>query len=154
MCCADDECPNEPETVNEHEDEDGCPDTPPIVVVQCSEIELGETVYFDLDSDVIQARSHSLLDNLVTVLQEHPEILKMRIEGHTDSWGTRPHNLDLSDRRANSVMRYLVEHGVDAGRLEAQGFGEARPIADNATEEGRSTNRRVEIHILEQEGCD
>ena len=69
----------------------------------------------------------------------------MRVEGHTDSRASDAHNLDLSRRRAASVMRYLTEQGVDATRLDSEGFGESRPIADNETEEGRALNRRVEF---------
>ncbi len=73
----------------------------------------------------------------------------MRIEGHTDSQGDDAFNLDLSQRRANSVRRYLVEQGITAERLEAVGYGETKPVDTNKTAAGRENNRRVEFTILE-----
>ncbi len=69
------------------------------------------------------------------------------VDGHTDDRGGDKPNKSLSERRALSVVRWLVEHGVDARRLEARGFGQRRPIGDNKTEEGRAKNRRVEFLI-------
>jgi len=69
------------------------------------------------------------------------------VQGHTDNTGTREHNLELSQKRAGSVVAYLVEKGVEAGRLEAKGYGPDVPIADNATPEGQEQNRRVEFKI-------
>jgi outer membrane protein OmpA-like peptidoglycan-associated protein len=69
------------------------------------------------------------------------------VEGHTDSQGTDAHNLDLSQRRAESVRAALLARGYDASRVQAVGIGEARPVADNNTAEGRANNRRVEIII-------
>ena len=71
------------------------------------------------------------------------------IEGHTDWIGTDAYNQGLSERRANSVMDYLVDHGVAASRLSTTGFGESRPIASNQNREGRALNRRVELHVQE-----
>ncbi len=150
----DDECPMEPETYNEYLDEDGCPDEVPIVLVQCVAVELGERVYFDTDSDVIQSRSFALLGALTSTLVENPDLTLIRVDGHTDSNGTDAHNLDLSRRRAASVVTYLIENGVAASRLTSEGFGESTPIDTNETEAGRQNNRRVELQILEQEGCD
>jgi hypothetical protein len=76
-------------------------------------------------------------------------ITKLAVEGHTDDRGEVAHNVDLSDRRAASVLRWLVEHGIDTVRLTAKGYGPQRPIADNGTLYGRAKNRRVEFHILE-----
>jgi OOP family OmpA-OmpF porin len=79
------------------------------------------------------------------MLAEHPE-LRLSIEGHTDADGDDDFNRELSERRADSVRRYLVErYGVDGGRLEAVGHGEARPVADNDTPVGKQQNRRVEL---------
>ena len=74
----------------------------------------------------------------------------IRVEGHTDNVGDDGFNLTLSRNRAAEVMAYLVDQGVDAGRLTSEGFGDTQPIADNETEEGRATNRRVEFRIIEQ----
>ncbi|MEM0899706.1 MAG: OmpA family protein, partial [Pseudomonadota bacterium] len=72
-----------------------------------------------------------------------------RVEGHTDSRGSRSLNQGLSDSRANAVRDYLVNAGVSADRLQAQGFGEANPIASNQTPEGRAQNRRIELTVVE-----
>lgn len=76
------------------------------------------------------------------------EITKVLIEGHTDSVGGAEYNQGLSNRRAASVRKWLVQHSVDGARLESQGFSFDRPIGDNATPEGRQSNRRVEFKVL------
>ena len=82
--------------------------------------------------------------------KEHPNIKKIRIEGHTDSDGKAKYNKNLSQGRANSVMKFLAGSGIDLGRMEAVGFGEDKPIADNKTDEGKERNRRVEFNIIDQ----
>ncbi len=102
---------------------------------------------------MIQRRSFALLDNVAAVLNAHPEITQIRVEGHTDSRGRREHNMDLSQRRAQAVVTYLVDRGdVAAERLTAQGFGPDRPQVENATTpEQHAENRRVEFNIPESE---
>ncbi len=90
------------------------------------------------------------LDTIAALLVEHPK-LTARIEGHTDSKGREETNLDLSRQRAEAVKQALVDRGVPAERMAAEGIGAARPIADNATSAGRRENRRVEIYVLEDE---
>lgn len=156
----DDECPNDPEIYNDFEDEDGCPDSRPedkkkvVVVVKREKIEIKEKVFFAYDSDRILPQSYGLLDDVAAVIEKHPEIPKILVEGHTDADGSDSYNLDLSDRRAKSVMRYLIGAGVDAARLEAKGYGEGVPIASNETEEGKAKNRRVEFTIVDPEAAD
>jgi outer membrane protein OmpA-like peptidoglycan-associated protein len=155
----DDECPNDPEVYNDFEDEDGCPDAVEgekkvLVVVKREKVEIRDKVYFAFDSDRILPKSYELLDNVARVISEHTEIPKILVEGHTSSEGSDKYNLDLSDRRARSVMRYLVAAGVESERLDSRGFGESQPIADNDTEDGRSQNRRVEFRIVEPDGGD
>ena len=148
----DDKCPNEPEIINGVEDDDGCPDEGKVVVeLKEEKIEIYEKIYFELDKAVIRPISFSILDQVVRVIVRNPHIKKIRIEGHTDSQGTDAYNLDLSNRRAAAVMKYLTTAGVDASRLESVGYGESRPIETNDTKEGRATNRRVEFTILEQD---
>lgn len=150
-----DDCPNDPEVKNGFEDEDGCPDEDgkkKLVVVKRERIEINDKIFFAYDSDRILPRSYDLLDNVAAVINDHTEIPAIFIEGHTDSDGRDEYNLDLSDRRAKSVMAYLVDKGVAQARLKAQGFGETRPIADNGTEDGKAQNRRVEFRIVELEG--
>jgi outer membrane protein OmpA-like peptidoglycan-associated protein len=82
------------------------------------------------------------------VLGAHPEITRVRVEGHTDDQGDDAYNKRLSQRRAEAVVAYLARKGVARDRLEPMGFGEERPKAPNASKEGRATNRRVELVIV------
>ncbi len=152
-----DECPNDPEVKNGFEDEDGCPDEAnkkKKVIVRRDRIEITDKVYFAYDSDRILPKSYELLDNVAKVVNEHTEIPMIFIEGHTDADGNDNYNLQLSDRRAKSVLRYLSETGqVDAARLKSKGFGESQPIADNTSEDGKQTNRRVEFRIVNKDGA-
>lgn len=102
-------------------------------------------IYFDVNSDQIKGESYKTLADILQMMGDDPS-LKLVIGGHTDSDGADAANLDLSQRRAESVKRYLVEEGkVDAARLEAKGFGETQPIDANTTPEGKANNRRVEL---------
>ena len=171
---ADDACPNEAGIKQNKgcpdKDRDGdtvvdrldnCPDEPgppenggckkqQLVVITDAKLEIKDKIYFDTDKDTIQPKSFPLLDNVAAVMNAHPEIKKIRVEGHTDNVGNAPHNKDLSNRRAGSVMKYLVDKGhVDAARLTAEGFGMDRPIATNDTVDGKALNRRVEFVIVD-----
>ena len=116
-------------------------------------IEILQTIYFRTNRDVIESRSFSLLDNVARLLVEHPEMQHVRVEGHTDTRGRLANNMRLSQQRAESVMRYLVEHGVDASRLEAQGYGPTRLIVENArNREEHARNRRVVFTIVGANG--
>lgn len=88
------------------------------------------------------------LDSIARLLRDYPK-LRARIEGHTDSGGREETNLELSQKRADAVKQALVDRGVEAERLVAEGIGEARPIADNASFAGRGKNRRVEIYVID-----
>lgn len=145
-----DRCINVREVFNGIDDEDGCPDEGR-VVVERDNIRILEKIYFDSGKDTIQDRSSELISEIASTLNNHPEILKLRVEGHTDSVGSDIRNLNLSQARAEAVVRALVVAGVDANRLDAAGFGEMRPIASNDSEEGRQENRRVEFIIVERE---
>ena len=138
-------CPDKPANTA-----DGCPKKYQLVVVTKDKIELKQTVYFETNKSTIKAVSYPLLNEVALVLKDRPEI-RVRIEGHTDSRGRNRFNLKLSDRRAKSVRAYLVGQGVTKDRMDAQGFGEKVPIADNRTKAGRAQNRRVEFMILNQE---
>ena len=115
-------------------------------------IDVSETIQFEFSSSRIAAESHEVLDELAAAITKHPEIKKLRVEGHTDNSGDAPHNLRLSKKRAAAVVKYLVGKGVDAGRLVAAGFGQTKPIAKNDTEDGRAQNRRVAFTILDRGG--
>ncbi len=106
-------------------------------------------VYFDFDSDVIRPESFPELDRISEMMLDNP-VLTMKIDGHTCSMGSDAYNLNLSSKRARSIVMYLIKTGVDGDRLESEGFGESRPIAPNDTEEGREINRRVEFKISKE----
>jgi len=91
--------------------------------------------------------SEPVLSAVMEVLQAHKEVIKLEVRGHTDSRGGAAANLDLSNRRAASVMKWLITHGIAPERLGSKGFGQTRPIDTNDTEEGRKNNRRVEFRI-------
>ncbi|NLI47054.1 MAG: OmpA family protein [Acidobacteria bacterium] len=101
-------------------------------------------ILFDVDSTTIRPESKPVLDEVIRILKVEPD-WRLTIEGHTDSAGNDAHNLKLSQGRAEAVMAYLVGQGIAAGRLKATGFGESKPVAENATELGRARNRRVEF---------
>ncbi|MFH1437178.1 MAG: OmpA family protein [Pseudomonadota bacterium] len=146
-----DECPNEPEDMDGVEDEDGCPDED-LAKIDEGQIKIMQKIYFEYNSSkIIGDMSFEVLEAVVKILKDRPDIT-IRVEGHTDNKGAKEYNKKLSARRANSVKKYLVEQGIDAGRLKTQGLGTAKPVADNSTEEGRAENRRVEFHITGQEG--
>jgi outer membrane protein OmpA-like peptidoglycan-associated protein len=144
-----DKCPSLPEVVNGVDDEDGCPDKAKgPVKIQRGKV-TAPPVYFATGKDRILKRSFSVLELVAKTLNDNKWVKKVRIEGHTDSRGRAKRNMRLSKRRAQSVMRFLIEKGVDASRLEAQGFGEDKPIASNRTRKGRAKNRRVEFVIVD-----
>ncbi len=122
------------------------------VVVRDNKIVIQEKVQFEFDSAKIKTVSHSLLDEVASVIKQSPQIKKIEIEGHASAEGSDSHNLTLSDRRAKAVMKYLTgTGGVSKGMLSAKGYGEARPIASNDTDDGKEKNRRVEFTITDQE---
>ncbi len=139
---------------------DNCPDEPglpefqgckakQLAAITNGRIDIIDQVYFKLNKDIIEQRSYELLENVAKVLSAHPEITKVVVEGHTDNQGKPAKNLDLSKRRAASVKKYLIGKGVPAARLDAQGYGQERPIASNDDEVGRAKNRRVVFTILD-----
>jgi len=101
-------------------------------------------VLFDIDSAILKEGARDALDEAALVFLEYPKTAII-VQGHTDSTGTETHNQDLSERRAESVVGYLVGRGVDATRITSVGYGEGHPIASNDTESGRSENRRVDL---------
>lgn len=107
-------------------------------------------VYFDFDKDVIRPESFPELDKLSEMLLDNPN-LHMTIDGHTCDIGTDAYNLDLSQRRAGSIVNYFLSKGVLATHLEHHGYGESRPKAPNTSEENRKLNRRVEFQLKEME---
>jgi OOP family OmpA-OmpF porin len=123
---------------------DQCPGTPKGAKVDSRGCWVLRNLHFDLDKSEIKPESYPVLDEAVKVLKENPG-LRVEIEGHTDSQGSAAYNQGLSERRADAVMRYMTGKGIDSSRLSTKGFGLTRPVADNATAEGRALNRRVEL---------
>jgi len=179
-----DKCPNEPEDLDGYEDEDGCPDpdndkdSVPDVKDQCPneigsttqeplgcpgnrlavvtdcEVKITQQIHFETNKDKIRPESFPVLDAVADVLAKNPKIT-LEVQGHTDNKGAAAYNKDLSNRRAQSVMKYLTAHGVTNSRLTAQGYGMERPLVDNSTADNRSLNRRVQFVRSEssKEGC-
>jgi outer membrane protein OmpA-like peptidoglycan-associated protein len=172
-----DACPLEPGPADNHgcpdPDRDGdgivdrldtCPDevgdaanngckAKPLATITEGKIAIVETVYFKTNKAIIEKRSYKLLESVASVLSTHVGV-RVRIEGHTDSQGDADKNKDLSQRRAEAVRKFLVDHKIDPARFEAVGFGEDRPVADNGTAVGRAANRRVEFVIIDSGGID
>jgi outer membrane protein OmpA-like peptidoglycan-associated protein len=145
----DDKCPREPGPAQN----DGCPlGDEPVVEIQAERLSLRDMIQFDFNRDTIKPESGRILDDIASILKSHPELTRVRVEGHTDSIGAAAYNQSLSERRARSVVNALVSRGVPSSLLEAAGFGLTRPIAPNATALGRAKNRRVEFVIVEQAG--
>lgn len=135
---------------------DRCPDTPRGVAVDAygctrqGSITL-EGVGFEVNSATLTADSREVLDSIAADLKKYPR-LKIELQGHTDSTGADAYNMQLSQRRAESVRAYLIEQGVSPSQLTANGYGETQPIADNTTAEGRAQNRRVVMRVIENPG--
>ena len=142
---ADDKCPSEPETKNQFQDTDGCPAALPKEVTKFVGAIRGIT--FESGKSKIRKSSFRTLNQAVAVLKKFPGI-RMEIDGHTDNQGDDTMNLDLSKARAEAVKAYLIEKGIDAGRLVAIGYGETKPTASNDTRAGRAENRRIEFRLI------
>src|SRR5262249_12784957 len=121
-----------------------------IVSLHEDRIEILEKVYFEPGKTLIHPRSTRLLNQIGTVLKAHPEILRVQVQGHTDSSGKVALNLALSQARAEAVVGALIRGGVASQRLMARGFGPSKPVATNATRRGREKNRRVEFRVLQR----
>lgn len=102
-------------------------------------------IKFEFDKATLMESSYAILDNIYQILNDHPEIKTVEIQGHTCSIGTEDYNLGLSQRRAATVMNYLKDKGIDASRMTAKGYGESQPMESNKTRQGRANNRRVEL---------
>ncbi|NJY62438.1 OmpA family protein [Salinimicrobium sp. CDJ15-81-2] len=107
-------------------------------------------VYFDTERYAIEGQSREALMSLADIFKEYPNT-NILVEGHTDSTGSDAYNLTLSKNRAQAVTNFLVNQGVDKGRIDTKWYGEAQPKYDNNTVEGRSKNRRVELAIVANE---
>ena len=135
---ADDRCP----AVKGNIDNKGCPEIPKLDIERITVI--ASKIYFETNKADLKLISYSALDDLADILKRH-EIVKLSIEGHTDSDADDSYNLTLSQKRTESVKAYLISKGVSEDRLTAIGYGESRPIAPNTTAAGKAKNRRVEL---------
>jgi outer membrane protein OmpA-like peptidoglycan-associated protein len=140
-----DKCPNQPETMNGFEDDDGCPDELPARVKAFTGVIQG--IEFDREKASIRPSSSAALDKSAAVLTEYPS-LRVLITGHTDNAGIRARNVQLSKDRAEAVKAYLVGKGVAASRIETKGAGPDEPIDSNVTAAGRQRNRRIEFKLI------
>jgi OmpA-OmpF porin, OOP family len=122
------------------------------VAVTAKEITIKEQIQFALDSAVILPESFGILTEIADSVIRHPEIKRVEVQGHTDNSGTAEHNQLLSEQRAEAVRAWLVQHGVDADRLVARGYGQEKPLVPNVTAGNRAQNRRVQFIILEKDG--
>jgi outer membrane protein OmpA-like peptidoglycan-associated protein len=143
-----DRCPDQPETFNGRDDTDGCPDGREMASISNGQINIVEQVRFRTNrADIQGRRSNEILDSVVAILNAHPEITNVDIQGHTDDKGNAERNRGLSRDRANTVLQYLTAHGIAASRLQAHGFGPDRPLVQGRSRRARAANRRVEFHI-------
>lgn len=143
-----DACPKEPGQKSTDPKKNGCPS---FIKVEGNVVRIMQQVHFATGSSNILPDSFPMLQEIANLLKANPGIKKMSINGHTDNRGGADLNKKLSQGRADSVMRWLTQKGVEANRLEAHGFGLEQPIEDNNTEAGRAANRRVEFKITEED---
>ncbi len=128
------------------------PTEEPLAKIVDDKIVISQAIHFEFDRAVIRPISFPILDAVVDVMKTHSSISKVRVEGHTDSFGSDAYNMRLSQKRVEAVREYLIAHGINGDRLVAVGYGETRPVDTNDTEEGRAKNRRVEFTILDRGG--
>lgn len=126
------------------------PPGPDRVVLLPSNIVISDKVQFKTNSAELLEASFKLLDEVVAVMKDNPQIEEVRVEGHTDSTGDAAYNKTLSQKRAESVATYLISKGIGKSRLTSEGFGAEKPIADNKDPAGQDMNRRVEFVITKQ----
>ncbi|UZE19238.1 OmpA family protein [Pseudomonas sp. B21-054] len=146
-----DKCPGTPKGVQV--DADGCPPPVPAPVVEEVVVVKEETivirdVHFEFNKATLTPGDKEVLSTVATRLKQEASTAQLRVTGHTDSVGSDAYNQRLSEKRANSVVQYLVENGVPrASFVSVSGAGESQPVADNKTADGRAMNRRTEIKI-------
>lgn len=141
------DCRNDPETFNGVDDDDGCPDVGTLELLG-TEINLREQIQFETDSAEIRPVSLPIIEQMVNLLRENPNLTLIAIEGHTDERAPDDHNLRLSIDRANSVMQALVSRGIEPDRLVAGGFGEYCPRDPRHNPVAWERNRRVVFRII------
>ena len=123
----------------------GCPEVPANVSKPLGMA--AQNISFGATNATLTTRSHTSLDQVVRIMNDNPG-LRIRVEGHTDNVGDDEANMELSEDRAEVVRTYLVNKGISADRITAEGFGETQPIADNNTSSGRAKNKRIELRVM------
>ncbi len=150
----DDKCPDVMEDYDGVDDTDGCPedeDTPrDLVIEKDAELVILRPIEFEFDSAVLRPSASPILDAVAKALTDNPEIQLVEVQGHTDEQGPDAYNLDLSNRRAATVRRYLVDSGIAATRLTSKGYGETDPVDPGHTQAAYSINRRVAFIIRQR----
>ncbi len=141
-----DACPDKPGAPSTDPKKSGCPG---LVQIDNGVIKILKPLFFATNKDTILSRSFPVLKAMADALKATPGIQKVSIDGHTDNQGLPDKNLDLSQRRSESVRKSLVGYGIEAGRLDAKGFGDSKPVMPNQTAKGRAANRRVEFVIVD-----
>lgn len=144
----DDACALTPGVANKDPKKNGCKAAPKKIIDTGGGIQLLEAIQFDTGKSTVKPVSYPILDEVVDVLKSRPEV-RMGVYGHTDNRGGAQMNRDLSKARAAAVVEYLIDKGVAKARLESDGFGPDRPLESNASEAGRTKNRRVEFKVLD-----
>ncbi len=139
-----DHCPTQAGAPSADPNRNGCPG---LVRIEGTSLRITQQVFFATNADRILPQSFRVLLAVADALRAAPEIRRVSVEGHTDDVGDATRNTALSQRRAEAVVQWLVQHGVDASRLEAHGYGPSRPLVQGTTAAARASNRRVEFHI-------
>ena len=142
---AQDKCPTEPGPRSQIAEKNGCP----LIKAGDDEIAILEPIEFEFGKAIIKPVSYPILDEVVKLMKARSK-LRIGVYGHTDNRGALELNMRLSKERARACLNYLAKNGIAANRLESEGFGPNKPIADNGTDEGRARNRRVEFKILSE----
>jgi outer membrane protein OmpA-like peptidoglycan-associated protein len=143
---AQDACPDRPGAPSTNPRRNGCPG---LVRIDNGQIRINRPVFFATNRDVVLRTSFPVLEAVAEALRAMTHIRRVSVAGHTDDVGRSDANMDLSQRRSESVMAWLVAHGIEAGRLEAHGYGPTRPLIQGTTRAARAANRRVEFLILD-----
>ncbi len=137
-------CPLDSDKDGVYDSQDQCPNTPEGATVDSRGCWILKNLNFDTNKADIKADGARILDDVVSIMQANPS-LKLEVQGHTDNKGSAAYNKKLSQKRADSVMDYLIKKGISKDRLSDMGYGFDKPAASNDTEEGRAENRRVEL---------
>lgn len=144
---ADDRCPDAIELMNGYQDNDGCPDDPPRIIVGGPDslpLEIVDHIYFHAGSAILDKGTLPMLDQIVAYMRDHPRIGMVEIQGHTDG---REKGRKLDVARAEAAMKYLIAHGVGPERLVAKGYGATQPLDAAKTDPARARNRRVDFQV-------